>query len=278
MLIAQITDTHVIEEGLLLFGRIDTNTMLECAVRAILDHRPAFDAVLVTGDLTNDGTPAQIEAFLRRLAPLSMPVHVIPGNHDDRDVLRAALGLHDMPLAGRLCYAADIGPVRLIALDSLNQGRHDGHLGQEQLDWLDRTLAVSPDAPTLVMIHHPPFTSGIRMMDRSPLIDAEALARVIARHPQVERLLCGHLHRPTQRRFAGTIAMTAPSVAHQVSLDLDPDGALHWVKEPPAMLIHRFDLPGGVIVSHQAYIGDHGPHRPFGGPNLSRAEAADLAQ
>lgn len=277
MLIAQITDTHVIEEGLLLFGRIDTNTMLESAVRAILEHRPAFDAVLVTGDLTNDGTPAQTQAFLRRIAPLPMPVHLIPGNHDDRAALRAALGGNHLPLNERLCYAADIGPVRLIALDSLNQGRHDGHLGQEQLDWLDRTLAEEPDRPTLVMMHHPPFTSGMRMMDRSPLIDADALARVIARHPQVERLLCGHLHRPTQRRFAGTIAMTAPSVAHQVSLDLDPEGALHWVKEPPAMLIHRFDAQGGGIISHQAYIGDHGAHRPFGGPNLSRAEAAHLA-
>lgn len=270
MLIAQITDSHVIEESLLLFGRIDTNGMLDAAIEAILAHTPAIDAVLVTGDLTNDGAPAQIGAFLARIDRLSMPVFVVPGNHDDRNVLRALAEWEHLPSDGPLCYAADLGPLRLIALDSSRDDVHSGLLGSDQLAWLDARLAEQPERPTLVMLHHPPFLTGIGHMDRVTLEDAVALEAVIARHPQVERVLCGHMHRPIQRRFGGTIAMTAPSCAHQVALNLEPGADGRWIFEPPAMLLHHFDAAGGALVTHQAYIGDYGGVRSFGGPNLPR--------
>ena len=95
-------------------------------------------------------------------------------------------------------------------------------------------------------------------MDAIACRGAEALAAVIARHGQVERVLCGHVHRPVTLRWAGTVASIAPSVAHQVALDLRPGAPSAFVMEPPALQLHLW-LPGQGLVSHTRYLGDHGP-------------------
>ena len=111
-------------------------------------------------------------------------------------------------------------------------------------------------------MHHPPFETLIGHMDEIGLEGSAALAKIIARHPQVERILCGHLHRPIQFRFAGTIASTCPSPAHQVALDLAPDAASQFKMEPPAFQLHAWKKGLGVV-SHTAYIGDFAGPYPF---------------
>src|SRR5208283_2307000 len=58
-------------------------------------------------------------------------------------------------------------------------------------------------------MHHPPFATGIAHMDRYGLRDAAAFAEIVSLNQQIERILCGHLHRAIDRRFAGTAAGTA---------------------------------------------------------------------
>jgi 3',5'-cyclic AMP phosphodiesterase CpdA len=112
----------------------------------------------------------------------------------------------------------------------------------------------------MIAMHHPPFVCGIEHMDRINLANSGAFAAVVARHTQVERIICGHHHRPVFARVAGAIASIGPSVAHQVELALRPqvDGAL--VLEPPAFHLHRWTPEAG-FVTHHAYIDDHpGPY------------------
>src|SRR5215212_739016 len=138
-----------------------------------------------------------------------------------RGPLRQAFGGDGyFPTAGFLQYAIEEYPLRLIALDTLVEGKGGGELCHERLSWLDRTLAAQRSRPTVVLMHHPPFPTGIAYMDNHGLENAAGLAEIVARHPQVERILCGHLHRAIDRRFAGTVAGTAPSTAHQVRLNL----------------------------------------------------------
>jgi 3',5'-cyclic AMP phosphodiesterase CpdA len=98
-------------------------------------------------------------------------------------------------------------------------------------------------------------------MDRYGLLQgAPELAAIVATHPQVERVLCGHLHRPIQARFAGTLASTCPSPAHQIPLELVPAGVERFVLEPPGYQLHRW--ADGLLVTHTAVIGDWpGPYR-----------------
>jgi len=102
--------------------------------------------------------------------------------------------------------------------------------------------------------------SELTHMDSMGLEDGAALGDVIERHSHVACVIAGHLHRPIATRWHGTIAMTAPSVAHQVMLDLRPDRLARFVFEPPAILLHRWSAAGG-MVSHVSYVGDYeGPY------------------
>jgi Icc protein len=266
MLIAHISDPHVVAPGGLLYGRVDTADFLARTVAALIRLDPPPDIVAITGDLVDKGEPAEYEHLRRLLAPLTVPVFVIPGNHDAREPLRAAFaGDGYLPRDGFLHYRVEDWPLRLVALDTLIPGEGGGELCAERLAWLDATLAAAPLRPTVVLMHHPPFATGIERMDRAGLRGADAFAAVIARHPQVERILCGHLHRAIDRRFAGTIAGTAPSTAHQIRLDLRAGAPLRMIFEPPGYQLHAWR--DGGLVSHTAVSGD------WPGPYPLRAEA-----
>ena len=255
VLLAQISDLHFLPKGMLAFGRVDTARCLEQALEHLNALEPAADAVLITGDLTNDGDAPVWAELMALLGRLRAPVFPIPGNHDDRELMRAAFAQRDLfPAEGPLRFAVDLGALRLIGLDSLIPGEPAGRLGTDQLAWLDRQLGGAPERPALVALHHPPFPTGIDHMDAMMLEDGDALAEVVGRHPQVARVLCGHVHRSVQCRFAGTLGQIGPGVAHAVQLTLAGAPA-RWVLEPPAVLLHEW-RDGRGLVSHLDFIGD----------------------
>ena len=266
MLIAQLSDPHIGVPGTLLYGRVDTADFLTRAVAEVSQLEPRPDIIVLTGDLVATGEPPEYEYLRQILAPLPMPFFVIPGNHDAREPLRAAFRDDGyLPDEGFIQYVVEDYPLRLIALDTHIPGENGGLLCADRLAWLDRTLAAAPDRPTLLMMHHPPFLTGIERMDKSGLDNAGAFAEVVARHPQIERVLCGHLHRAIDRRFAGTVAGTAPSTAHQMRLSLTPGAPLRFMFEPPGYQLHLWQ--DGALVTHTAVIGDWpGPYslRPTG--------------
>jgi len=263
MLIAQLSDPHFVPNDVLLFGKLDTAGYLERAVGHL--NALALDAVLITGDLTNDGDQEVYAAFAAIVDELRAPFFVLTGNHDDRELVRRRFGADGyLPDRGPLCYVIERFVVRLIALDTLVPGKPWGQLGADQIAWLDARLGEAPDKPTLVALHHPPFRTGIGHLDRSMLRDAEQLAAVVARHPQVENVLCGHTHRPIQSRFAGTVAQTAPSCAHQSELVFG-DQPAGWIAEPPGVLLHWWQ-PAVGLASHVSVVGQYGPTGGFGDP------------
>lgn len=266
MLIAQISDLHIKRQGKLAYGLVDTAACLRRCVKQLnaLDPRP--DAVLITGDLVDFGD-AEEYTFLRGLLePLAVPYYLCIGNHDGRDALREVFSdhayLHQHPRFVQ--YVLDLAPLRVIVMDTQDPPHGGGRLCDERLDWLEKTLADGAGRPTVVAMHHPPFVCGIEHMDVQNLAepDATKLAAIVARHPEVERVLCGHVHRAIQTRFAGTIASICPSPAHQVALDLRPRGPSRFIMEPPAFQLHRYTEQDG-LVTHTAYVGDFGGTHPF---------------
>ncbi len=260
MQIVQITDLHVRPRGVAAYRVCETNMLTERALRAVA--RLAPDAVIITGDLTDCGLPEEYELLgemLQRLLP--MPVYTIPGNHDRREVM-----LEHLPgtrqTDGFIQYAIEDWPVRLVMLDTVVPGAGHGTLSDGRLDWLDRILAERPDASTMIAMHHPPFVTGIAHMDEINLRDAAAFTDVVARHRQVERIVCGHVHRPVVTRVAHAIASIAPSVAHQVEFDLRPGAPSAFVMEPPAFQIHAWSADTG-IVSHTVMVEAYAGPFPF---------------
>ena len=265
-LLAQLTDLHIREPGRLAYGRLDTAPYLRAAVQAIeaLPQRP--HAVVLTGDLTDFGRAAEYEHLAGMLAPLSMPQFLLPGNHDERAQLRRSFKEHAYLGDGEFVqYSVNLGEhgLQLLALDTVEPGAPHGRLCPKRLQWLSDALDSHRGEPVVIAMHHPPFETLIGHMDRIGLLDgADELAEILAGHPAVERVICGHLHRTIYSRVGGAVVSTAPSPAHQVCLDLAPDAASTWILEPPGFHLHAWSSPGR-MVSHVAAVGRFdGPH-PF---------------
>ncbi len=263
MLLAHISDLHVLEPGELAYDVVDTTPLVERAIAHLNSLSP--DLVVITGDLVHNGQIAEYQKLQAMLQPLQMPVYLIPGNHDSRTPIRKVFSTHAyLPTAGFLQYTVEDYPIRLIMLDTNVPGESRGELDTERLDWLDQQLSGQPNRPTILFMHHPPFPSGIDLMDSCGLTGIQDLEAVVKRYDCIQRIGCGHVHRPTQKLWAGTLAYTIPSPVHQVSLDLTGDAkSATFVMEPPAYQLHLWNEESG-LVSHTQYINQYdGPYSFF---------------
>jgi len=218
--IAQLSDPHIKvgpnDEG--------SAAALASAVDAVLALTPLPAAVVVTGDLAEHAAAAEYERFAELVAPLPMPVHVLPGNHDDLDWP----GPHSVDCDG----------ARVVLCDTHIPGRDDGHL---ELDWLAAELRT--ETPTIVAMHHPPLLTGIGGLDAIGLPDTEkaALAELLARSPQIKRVIAGHVHRTAFASLGGCVVATCASTNLQAKLEIGSPG-FTIVPEPPAFLVHTHDV------------------------------------
>lgn len=264
MLVAQISDLHVVADGTPLNGVVDTRAALAAAIDHLAALDPPPDAVLATGDLAQDGLPEDYALLRSAFDRLSMPVYVIPGNHDNRTNLRAAFADQGyLPETGEfLHYAVDRHPVRLIGLDTVIEGEVGGRLCSARLQWLETRLSEQSERPTLVFMHHPPFATGIAFMDRPPFGGAADLEALIRRFPRVRLVTCGHVHRAIQTAWAGTLAAVAPGIVFQMAPELAEDAPSAFVLEPSALSLHLW-RGGASPTIVTSLIGDFGPRRRF---------------
>lgn len=243
--ILQLTDVHA-GAAWAAGDPLGTLRAVLAAVRA-LPQRPAV--ALITGDLTNGGDDedyAQLAALLRE--ELEVPLHVIPGNHDDRAALRRCFDVGG-EAAAPIQYAIDLDGLRVLMLDTTIPGEDPGALDGERLDWIGDELAARLEVPTILAMHHPPFLTGMPGMDRYALApDArQAIARLVAEHPQVCGTIAGHVHRTMSAFVGGRPSMTAPSTYCQLRLDLESP-TLDMVPDPVGFALHT--LVEGHLVSH----------------------------
>ncbi len=251
-LLAQLTDTHI--GGT--WGFSDPVVGLAAAVEAVRRLNREPDAVLITGDLANSGADADYAVARELLAPLRSPIYVVAGNHDDRAALRRHFDVpgDDQPGTAPIQYAVDLGPLRLLVVDTTRPGEDAGELGADRLEWLDAELSAAPELPTLVAMHHPPLAVGIAQWDAIglPAGDREALGKVIGRHPQVRRLVAGHVHRTIASDLGGRVVLAVPSTYVQAKLDLGSD-EIALADEPAGFAVHM--LVDGDLISHVQPVG-----------------------
>jgi len=255
-MILQISDMHIADPGTEPDDLLHQADHLARTVLWIngLSARP--DAVLCSGDLVDHFTPSQYARLADILDDLEMPFYLMVGNHDHRENLRAAFPEHGyLGVDGFVQYAIRIGDLRLVALDSQKTGQTPGELCDVRLDWLSSTLAEDQATPTVVALHHPPFSSTSTMMDAFGLHSGgPELAAILNASPQVERLVAGHVHRPVTTMFGGTVAMSCPSTSHQIALQPGRTDGVALMAEPPSALLHHWSADCGLI-SHVVPIG-----------------------
>lgn len=251
MLVAQISDTHLLSPASDLPAARLRADCLERCVAAI--NRESPDAVILTGDTVQHGRADEYGWLRELLGPLQAPLYLVPGNRDDNEELRRAFSdAPFLPATGPfLHYAIEDFDTRLVAVDSTWAGERKGRFCEQRQAWLEATLGAQPERPALLFIHHPPFDVGDHYVGgyRRPE-EVAALQSIVERHEQVSGLLCGHVHWPVSRDWAGTQARIMPSVAIDVRKGVDETEAAGR----PIFMLHRLSGPGG-LSSQPRYAG-----------------------
>ncbi len=270
MIIAQMTDIHI---GFDPKARPEElNRQRFCAtLERLLTQPNTPDMLMVTGDITDRGDADSFIRTAQWLEKCPFPVHPLVGNHDSREeLLRAFPGTPSND--GFVQYVIEQDGLLIIALDTMEPGRHGGAFCPARRNWLKAVLAENKGAPTVIFMHHPPIISGIAWMDPhegEPWLRnlADALAGF---EDQVRAIHCGHLHRQLNGSFCGIPVSVTPAVAPLVSMDLRPidaempDNRPLITTEPATYALHLWQ--GGQLVSHYERVSDwdvlayYGPH------------------
>jgi len=261
VLIAQMTDIHV---GFAPDEKPEelNLTRFRATLARLLTGPNVPDMLVLSGDITDHGDAESFAKTAELLESCPFPIVPLVGNHDSREGLLGAFPQVVPAEDGFLHYVleARLG-LRIICLDTLEDGRHGGAFCPARAAWLAARLAEAPDRPTLIFMHHPPVVAGIDWMDPAP--DEPWIVRlrdVLAGQRQVLAIHCGHLHRQITTQFAGIPLGVTPSVAPLVAMDLTPidqdrpDGRELITTEPPTYALHRWD--GQALVSHYERVGD----------------------
>lgn len=257
MLIAHISDFHVFanapETSVV---RADAADAARKVIADIAAFNPKIEAIMFTGDLTDGGSTEDYALLADILAPIDVPIFVVPGNHDKREGLRAMfkekLPFRPGPF---LNYEAQFRDIRILALDTLLDGKVHGELDPTQLAWLQGKLASPSKELTLILMHHPAFPSAIAPLDHMALQGGrDGFARLIEAYQGPLRILSGHIHRPFQTLWNGVFCAVSGGPAFQHALALDPAASEpSTVTEPYAYFVHRISDEKTVSI-HTRYV------------------------
>lgn len=258
MLIAQITDLHLgfdpdnPEE----FNRLRLDAILDAIARETV--RP--DIVMASGDLVDRGDEHSYRTLRKIFDAYSIPIYPCLGNHDQRYNFRRVFGDTGF-VDGFLQYELEAGPLRILVIDTLEEGRHGGSFCSIRAEWLSARLDEQTDRPTLIVGHHPPTEIGIEWMNSyegEPWV--QRLRETLAGHDQVIGMICGHVHRSISTLWNGIGLSVCASSAPQVALDLrpidpdTPDDRDMIITDPPSYALHWWN--GSSLITHYQTVED----------------------
>lgn len=234
-IVLQLSDPHLLAEPDARLRGVPTQRTLADVLALALARHPAIDRIVLTGDLAHDESPASYQALRALLGPHVERARPLPGNHDDRGALRSAFPERGGEAEAPLAFAERVGGWCLVGLDSRIPGEDAGRVGAEQLAWLGHTLAAHAGVPTVIFVHHPPVPTGHPWLDSMGLLDADALAAVLATAPWVRALCHGHIHRDSEGRLGAVPVLGAPSTAFQ--FPAHPDDGAYDLRPPGARVL-----------------------------------------
>lgn len=209
--LVQFTDLHWYADPAGEYRGMATRASFRRALAAAQATRWPPDALLMTGDLVDDGSPEGYAALAAELAPLGLPALCIPGNHDAPSALAALTGQRHMRVGGQ----HRVGAWLVCLLNTFVPDDARGRVAPAQLAALDKALAREASRPALVALHHHPVPMGSRWLDTVGLIDPEAFLAVVDRHPQVKAVVFGHVHQEHDEHRGGVRLLGTPSTCVQ---------------------------------------------------------------
>lgn len=262
--ILQITDPHLAVPPRLVSNKLNTFKLLEEAIDRILtdwDQIGPVDALIVTGDISDKGDFESYQAFRTQIERLPVPYYLIPGNHDLRDPMRRCFSdIACMADSEKINWIQDLDDLRIVGLDTVIPQSSAGALDEVTLDFLASALSETPEKPTLIAMHHPPFTSGIRFMDDIGLKGIEQLDKVLKSAKNDVRIICGHLHGTVIGSVGNRVAIACAATCSSFDPDYRDGAPVGFTTRPGGYMIH--DWTNGFRSTSVPLTSGTGPH-PF---------------
>lgn len=236
-----LTDTHLVADAGNLYGT-NPKARLQQAVAHMQANQPDAQALVITGDLTHYGHDDAYRHLRECLAPVTMPIYPILGNHDHRIRFQKHFPEVARDDQGFVQYTTDFDGSLAIFLDTNEPGVSWGVFCEQRGAWLRRQLEQT-DSPVLIFMHHPFFPIGIRSMDAISLRETDAFLAAIAGHEhRIRHVFFGHIHRPIFGTIRGIPYSTLRGTNHQVALDLHGQQLdVLGTHEPPQYGVVRVD-------------------------------------
>ncbi|MFD0857666.1 phosphodiesterase [Roseovarius aquimarinus] len=242
------TDLHYTAQGALI-GHLDPDARFRAGLAHALAQFPEAERIVITGDLTHHGRPEEYARLAAALKDCPLPVHLTIGNHDRRAAFAEAFPKAPRTAEGHVQEVIDCGDVRLILLDTVDEGQDGGTLCDARLAWLDAALAGAEGRSAVVMLHHPPMEVGFAAMDAIALANRAEFLAVLKRRANTCQIVAGHLHRTVSGAAGGIACTILKSPCHQSPImqpGMDSDAS---VDEPGAYGILYLGAEGVVVHS-----------------------------
>ena len=213
----QLSDLHLVPPGKLTSKVLDTNAILEETINEILSKKDYFgqiDGLVVTGDISDDGSMESYLSAYEKLSKLNVPILVIPGNHDLRDPMRKVFheNVQFSKNSSQFDWVFEFDETLIIGLDTLVEGENFGFLEEKSLDFLSHQLSNNSGSDLVLLIHHPPIKTGIYFMDQIGLTNTSDLSECLKATNRPIKILCGHVHGVYHGLLGIHPVVSAPSI------------------------------------------------------------------
>lgn len=233
--VLHLTDTHLFGDPAQTLLGVNTAASLDLVIKKIRREELPFDFVLATGDLSQDGTPASYQNFVKALSVLESPVYCLSGNHDDPRVAEEQLnhGFFSMP------KVIERGSWAFVLLNTVITHENRGELSQAEMRLVSRMMEKLTAKHVLICLHHHPIPMNSKWLDTTILKNQSEFFSCIEKFPGVRAVLWGHVHQAYDARRGDIRLMSTPSTCFQfkpesTGMELDQ-------KAPGYRWLHFFD-------------------------------------
>ncbi len=255
--IAQLTDIHLFEDIENSLVGIQTELSFQEVLAKAKRILPRIDLLLLTGDLTQDGSVTSYSRLSQSLDEFGVNAYCLAGNHDDLPVMQKHLPSEYVHVNRSL----DVGKWRILLLSSVVVGAVHGYLDPSELAWLKDNLNAYPDRPTLIAFHHPAVPLGSKWIDGICLENQDEFWEICDRHPQIQVVVNGHAHQDFDQIYETPHNSVRCLVTPSTCVQFEPHNQKFQIdNQPPGFRHIRLYTDGSIETEvHRLNVGSFHP-------------------
>lgn len=209
--ILQISDIHLYRNSEDELLGLNTRQSFDAVVDMIQQDSIPIDLIVLTGDLSQDGSPEAYQYLADKLTIFKYPIYWLPGNHDTLSTMQTVFATTHLKMDREIKFSN----WHAILLSSLVRGKASGLLADNELERLKQFLENSPQQNLLIMLHHQPISVGSHWLDGVGLVNSSDFQAIVEQSDRVRAVVFGHVHQAFDQWKDGVRYIAVPSTCIQ---------------------------------------------------------------